>query len=64
MKELHNANLAARHLADRYDLRFAYSEDNDVMEDFDKKYRYLKNNRIRTGKFEALIVIDHDDNWT
>ena len=34
------------------------------MADFDKKYRYLKNNRIRNGVFEALIVIDHDNNWT
>jgi len=63
-KEVHEANEAARHLANRYDLRFAYSGDEDVMKEFDTKYRYLKNNQLRYGAFEALIVVNHDDEWT
>ena len=60
-KEVHEANEAARHLANRYDLRFAYSGDEDVMKDFDSKHHYLRNNQLRNGAFEALVVANHDD---
>ena len=44
---MHEANEAARHLTNRYDLRFAYSGDEDVMKDFDNKHHYLRNNKLR-----------------
>ena len=43
-KEIHDANLAARHLADRHDLRLAFSGDQDVMQQYDKKYKSLTKN--------------------
>ena len=35
-QEVHDANEAARHLADRHDLRFGYSDNEEVMDLFDR----------------------------
>ena len=43
-KELHEAHEAARHLADRHDLRFGYSSDENLMRSYDKKKGYLTHN--------------------
>ena len=62
-KETHDAYEAARHLADRHDLRFAFSGDLDLMKKFDKKYKYLTNNQKRYGAFEAMLLVNHDENF-
>lgn len=36
--EKHEANEAARHLADRFELRFGFSDDEFVLDDFDEKH--------------------------
>lgn len=59
-KELHDSNEAARHLADRHDLRFAFTSDKGVMDEYDKKYKYLTYNLKNTGEYEALVVINHE----
>jgi hypothetical protein len=61
-KELHDSNEAARHLADRHDLRFAFTSDDSVMTEYDTKYKYLTMNKQRTGEYEALVVINHQGN--
>lgn len=58
-KEIHDAYEAARHLADRHDLRLAFSSDQDVMQAFDKKYQFLTRNQESTGAFEAMVLINH-----
>jgi len=60
-KELHDAHEAARHLADRHDLRFGYSSDLSLMRAYDKKHNYLTRNFNKNGAFEALISINHQD---
>jgi hypothetical protein len=60
-KELHDANEAARHLADRQDLRFGYSSEETLMRIYDKKHKYLTHNFENSGSFEALISINHQD---
>ena len=58
-KEVHESMEVARHLADRHDLRFGFSEDYEVLQDFDKKYQYLTRNKQMYGEFEALILYNH-----
>ena len=60
-QEIHDAMEAARHLADRHDLRFALTTDVDVMKTFDNKYKYLRNNMRKDHAFEALALWNHDD---
>ena len=59
-KEVHDAYEAARHLADRHDLRLAFSGDSDVMQSFDKEYKFLSRNLKETGAFEAMVLINHN----
>ena len=63
-KELHESNDAARHLADRHDLRFGFVSDMQVMKRYDDEKHYLTEN-LNHGKgpmggaFEALVVYNH-----
>ena len=59
-KEVHDAHEAARHLADRHDLRLAFSGDSDVMQSFDKEFQFLSRNLKETGAFEAMVVVNHN----
>jgi hypothetical protein len=60
-KELHDAHEAARHLADRHDIRFGYSSDEALMRSYDKVHGYLTKNFKASGAFESLISINHQD---
>jgi hypothetical protein len=48
-------------LADRYDLRFGFSRDDKVLEDYDKRYSYLTNHRMIYGTYETFLVVNHRD---
>ena len=61
-KELHDSNIAARHLADRHDLRFGFVNDLQVMKKYDDEIHYLTENlkhNEKSGSFEALVVYNH-----
>ena len=58
-EEVHDANEAAKHLADRHDLRFGYSDNEEVMVRFDKETHLLSRNQDEFGNYEALVTINH-----
>ena len=60
-KELHDAYEAARHLADRHDLRFGFSSEEVVLRAYDKKTGALTHNFERNGAFEALVTVNHQE---
>lgn len=61
-KELHDAQVAARHLADRVELRFGFNRDEAVLKEYDDKYHDLKNKKEMKGTYDGLVVINHRDN--
>lgn len=60
-KEIHDHIEAAKHLADRYDLRFGFSRDDKVLQDYDNRYAYLTNHRMIFGTYETTLVVNHRD---
>mmetsp|Transcript_7894 Transcript_7894/g.13238 ORF Transcript_7894/g.13238 Transcript_7894/m.13238 type:complete len:414 (+) Transcript_7894:157-1398(+) len=64
MEEVHDAYLSARHLADRHDLRFAFSTNTQILKSFDKKFNFLTMNQRMNGEYEALVVFNHFEKKT
>ena len=60
-EEVHEANEAAKHLADRHDLRFGYSNNDEIMARFDKETGLLSRNKNEFGEFETLVTVNHQN---
>lgn len=58
-KELHDANQAARHLADRHDLRFSFSRDPNLLAAYDQRTKYLTAHERMFKSYEALVLTNH-----